>query len=148
MFFVVESGYSPTNPLSMPGRGVGAQDGRPCYRPMQLPRYPQKKNWNRLTTGWSDSDSKVQESIDLNKTKIDICKKLLPLRVLAVREVSQPAMNSLKGEAVLLKLGNSMLLLHQSKHQMKWIFQPHTHIKWCQVAHMTRLIAVCKTNCH
>jgi len=42
--------------------------------------------------------------------------KLLPLSVLAVREVSQPAMNSLKGEAVLLKLGNSMLLLHQSKH--------------------------------
>ena len=42
--------------------------------------------------------------------------KLLPLSVLAVREVSQPAMNSLKGEAVLLKLVNSMLLLHQSKH--------------------------------
>lgn len=34
-----------------------------------------KKNSNRLTTGWSDLDFKVQEFIDLNKTKKNICQK-------------------------------------------------------------------------
>ena len=102
----------------MPGRGVGAQDGRPCYRPMQLPRYPKKKEKLKSTHDWLKRFGFQGPRVYRPKQNEEkyLPEKLLPLSVLAVREVSQPAMNSLKGEAVLLKLGNSMLLLHQSKH--------------------------------